>query len=82
MTDNQPINNERVEGKLGKLDEALDQHDYPTTTDELTEVYGSHEVQSQRGVRSLKKTLEKSDKKRYASTKEVQNSILKQLNRK
>ena len=66
--------------KLGDLDEALEDHDYPTTTDELIEVYGDREVESQGGSTSIDELLGPIDDETYASADEVRNQIQRLLN--
>jgi hypothetical protein len=41
--------------RLGDLDDALENQDYPTTTDELVAAYGDYEVEAQGGTKSLEK---------------------------
>ena len=66
---------------LGDLDEALENHDYPTTTDEVTEAYGDRVVESQNGWKSLDELLASIDDETYDSPNEVRNRIQKLLNR-
>ena len=67
--------------QLGDLDEALENHDYPTTTDELIEAYGDREVESQGGSKSIDELLSPIDDETYDSTDEVRNRIQRLLNR-
>lgn len=67
--------------KLGDLDEALENHDYPTTTDELITVYGDREVESQGGSKSIDELLTPIDDETYASADEARNRIQRLLNR-
>jgi hypothetical protein len=66
---------------LGDLDEALENHDYPTTTDELIEAYGDREVESQGGSKSINELLTPFDDETYDSPDEVRNRIQRLLNR-
>ncbi|WP_049998701.1 DUF5789 family protein [Halococcus sediminicola] len=66
---------------LGDLDEALENHDYPTTTDELIEAYGDHEVESQGGSKSIDELFIPLDDETYDSPDEVRNRIQMLLNR-
>ena len=45
------------DGSLGALDDALADHDYPTTTEELIDAYGDHEIETQDGTESLEAVL-------------------------
>ena len=66
---------------LGNLDETLENHNYPTTTDELIEAYGDREVESQGGSKSINELLASNDDETYDSPDEVRNRIQKLLNR-
>lgn len=66
---------------LGDLDEALENHDYPTTTDDVIEAYGDREVESQNGWKSLDELLASINDETYNSPDEVRNRIQKLLNR-
>lgn len=57
--------------QLGDLDEALDTHDYPTTTDELIEAYGDYEIETQNGWKSLGEVLASTDNQTYVSADDV-----------
>ncbi|HET7322881.1 MAG TPA: hypothetical protein VFJ06_00960 [Halococcus sp.] len=67
--------------KLGDLDEALENHDYPTTTDELIAAYGDREVESQAGSQSIDELLVPIDDETYDSADEVRNRIQRLLDR-
>jgi hypothetical protein len=67
--------------QLGNLDEALENHDYPTTTDELIAAYGDREVESQGGSKSIDELLASIDDETYASPDEVRHRIQRLLNR-
>jgi hypothetical protein len=66
---------------LGDLDEALENHDYATTTDELITAYGDREVESQGGSKSIEELLDPIDDETYDSPDEVRNRIQRLLNR-
>lgn len=69
-------------GELGALDAALETEHYPTTTHELIESYGNHEVESQRGWRSIAEVLAPVDDESYDSADDVRRRILGLLDRK
>lgn len=70
----EPIHDDPGE-RLGDLDEALENHDYPTTTDELTELFGDREVQTQGGWKSIEEVLAPVDNESYASADDVRSRI-------
>lgn len=62
--------------RLGDLDEALADHDYPTTADELVEAYGDREVEAQGGSESVDEVLAPvDDDETYDSPDEVRDRI-------
>lgn len=61
--------------QLGDLDEALETHDYPTTTDELVESYGDYELETQGGRTSLDEVLAPTDNRTYSSADDVRSRI-------
>lgn len=61
--------------RLGDLDEALENHDYPTTTDELIEAYGEYDVETQGGWKSVEEVLAPVDNEMYDSADNVRNRI-------
>lgn len=67
--------------QLGDLDAALDDHDYPTTADELVETYGDREVESKRGWTSIEEVLAPIDNETYDSADDVRQRILRLLYR-
>lgn len=67
--------------QLGDLDVALDDHDYPTTVDELVTAYGDREVESKRGWRSIEEVFAPVDNETYDSADEVRQRILRLLYR-
>ncbi|WP_227357643.1 DUF5789 family protein [Haladaptatus salinisoli] len=67
--------------QLGDLDEALETHDYPTTTDELVEAYGGYEIETQGGTESLEEVLASTDNQTYDSANDVRSRILGLIHR-
>lgn len=67
--------------QLGDLDEALDTHDYPTTTDELIESYGDYELETRGGRKSLHEVLAPTDNQTYSSADDVRGRIQGLLHR-
>jgi hypothetical protein len=61
--------------RLGDLDEALETHDFPTTTDELIAAYGDYEVETQGGSTSINEVLAPIDNETYDSAVDVRNRI-------
>lgn len=68
-------------GRLGDLDEALETHDYPTTTDEVVETYGDYEIETQGGTKSLKEVLASTDNQTYDSADDVRSRVLGLIHR-
>ncbi len=68
-------------GRLGDLGEALESHDYPTTTDELVTAYGDYEIETQEGTESLEEVLAPTDNQTYDSADDVQSRILGLIHR-
>lgn len=67
--------------QLGDLDAALEDHDYPTTPDELITAYGGREVESKRGWKSIEEVLAPVDNETYDSADAVRQRILRLLYR-
>lgn len=61
--------------RLGELDDALEAHDYPTTTDELVDAFGDREVETRRGSRTVGDVLENADDESFDSPDAVRNRI-------
>ncbi|WP_114577250.1 hypothetical protein [Saliphagus sp. LR7] len=61
--------------QLGELDEALETHDYPTTTDELIETYGDYEIETQDGQKSLEEVLAPTDGQTFDSADDARSRI-------
>lgn len=71
----------RADRRLGDLDEALERHDYPTTTAALIEAFGDREVQTQGGTRSIAAVLGPIDDELYESADDVRRRILGLIHR-
>lgn len=61
--------------QLGDLDDALETHAYPTTTDELIEDYGDYEVETQGGWKSLDEVLGPTDNQMFVSADDVRSRV-------
>lgn len=61
--------------RLGDLDDALEAHEYPTTTHELIEACGDYEVESRGGWRSVAELLTPTDQVTYDSADDVRHRI-------
>lgn len=70
----EPIHDDPGE-RLGDLDDELEDHDYPATTDELIEAYGDYEVETQGGWKSIDDVFESVDDETYASADDVRSRI-------
>jgi len=68
-------------GRLGDLDEVLETHDYPATTNELVEAYGDYEIETQGGTASLEEVLAPTDNQTYDSADDVRSRILGLIHR-
>lgn len=62
--------------RLGSLDEALESHDYPATTDELVEAYGDYELETRDGESSLEEVLAPTPNQVYDSADDVRERVL------
>lgn len=60
---------------LGDLDDALEDHDYPMTTDALIEAYGDYTVETRGGRKSIDEVLAPIDNERYHSADDVRGRI-------
>ncbi|MFC4438166.1 MULTISPECIES: DUF5789 family protein [Natrialbaceae] len=76
----EPVRDETGEG-LGSFDEALENREYPTTTDELIEAYGDREVETREGRRSIDEVFAPVDTEQYDSADDVRNRIWEPLRR-
>lgn len=70
----EPIDTEPSE-QLGELDEELENHNYPTTTDELISAYGDREVETQGGSKTITEVLTPVDNELYESADDVRNRL-------
>ena len=61
--------------RLGELDSALETHEYPTTTGELIEAYGDHEIESRDGWTTVEDVLAPTDGETYDSADAVRGRI-------
>ena len=68
-------------GRLGDLDAALDDHDYPTTTEELVEAFGEYTIEIQRGEETLEAVLASTDNQQFDSADDVRRRILGLIHR-
>lgn len=67
--------------RLGDLDEALETHDYPTTTNELIEACGDYQVETRGGSKSLREVFASTGNEAYESADDVRNRIQGLINR-
>lgn len=70
----EPVHDDAGE-RLGDLDEALEEQEYPTTTEEVIEAHGEREVESQEGWKSIDEVLTPIDDETYESADDVRNRI-------
>lgn len=70
----EPIDTDPSE-QLGELDDELEDHDYPTSTDDLIEAYGDREVETQSGSTSIEEILAPINNELYESADDVRNRI-------
>lgn len=70
----EPVHDDTGE-RLGGLDDALEAHDYPATTDELVEAYGDREVETQGGSESVADVLARADDETFDSADDVRDRI-------
>lgn len=76
----EPVSDDPSE-QLGDLDEALENLDYPTTTDELVETYGDYKIETQGGEESLDEVLASTDNQTYDSANDVRSRLLGLIHR-
>ncbi|SFR33052.1 hypothetical protein SAMN04488124_0232 [Halogeometricum limi] len=69
------------DGRLGDLDNALETHAYPTTTNELVESYGDSRIETQQGTESLEDVLASTDDQTFVSADDVRSRILGLIHR-
>lgn len=70
-----------ADDRLGDLDDALESHEYPTTTDELVEAYGDYGIQTRGGEESLEEVLAPTDNQTYDSADDARSRILGLIHR-
>ena len=61
--------------QLGALDDALETHQYPTTTNTLSERYGDYTVETQNGYQSVSEVFAPLDNQTYTSADDVRSHI-------
>ena len=65
-----------LDEQLGDLNEALEGHDYPTTTPELIDAFGSYDIDTPEGAESLEAVLSGTDSETFDSAEDVRIRIL------
>lgn len=70
----EPVHDDPGE-RLGDLDDALEAHEYPTTTEELIAAYGDREVETRDGSRSLEDVLAPLDNEQYDTADDARTRI-------
>lgn len=70
----EPVRDEPGE-TLGDLDEALENHDYPTSTDAVIADFGDREVETRGGWRSVEEILGPIENEMYDSADDVRTRI-------
>jgi hypothetical protein len=70
----EPVDPESSE-QLGDLDEELENHDYPTTTDKLISAHSDREVETQGGSKTIEEVLGPINNELYESADDVRNRI-------
>ncbi|WP_306058259.1 DUF5789 family protein [Natronococcus wangiae] len=68
-------------GELGDLDSALENHEYPMTTDDVITAYGDRKVETQDGWESVKAGFTSIDDELYDFPDDVRNRILGLIHR-
>ena len=63
------------DNQFGDLDDELEDHEYPTTADELVDAHGTAEVETQDGTETVADVLEPIDDESYDSADDVRNRI-------
>ena len=67
--------------ELGDFDDVLENHEYPTTTDELIAAFGDREVETQRGSTTIEDVLDPIENETYDSPEDVRVRIQGLLHR-
>lgn len=76
MADETPSDRSRESGvELGALSEDLDEHEYPTSTDELIDEYGDREIDLPDGSETFKQVLEPMADETFDSADSVRQAI-------
>lgn len=82
MSDDHSLNHGGVqEDQLDGLDELLARQEYPATTREIVEAHGDYQVQSRRGWTTVGEVFAPVDDETFESPQEVQDRLLRLLNR-
>ena len=72
--------NDREMGvELGDLNDDLESHEYPASTDELVEKYGDHEFELPGGTETFREALGPLEDESYESAQEVRQMIYNML---
>ena len=61
--------------ELGELDDELDEHDYPASTDELLAAYGDHEIELPNGSETFEQVLSPMADESFDSSESVRQAI-------
>lgn len=76
MTDESQDHDQREMGvDFGPLSEELDEHDYPTTTEELVAEYGDHELEYEGGSERFRDVLGPQGDQTFEDAEEVRQSV-------
>ena len=61
--------------RLNGTDEAIDDHDYPVTSDELIETYGDYTIELQNGDETLAEVLSRSAPETFHTPQDVYDAV-------
>ena len=61
--------------EFGEFGEALEEHEYPTTIDEIVEQYGDYEIEMENDSETVEDLLEPLGHERYDSPEDVRQAI-------
>ncbi len=76
MTDESQDHDEREMGvDFGPLSEELDEHEYPTTTEQLVEEYGDHELEYEGGAERFGDVLGPQGDQTFEDAEEVRQAV-------
>ncbi len=65
---------------LGDLTDALETHEYPSTSDDVIDAFGSYEVELQSGTKTLGDVFAATEDRTYTSADDVRTHILQLIN--